>query len=779
MPVVEIPNVGRVQFPDDMTPEQMTHAIETEILPQANGQSPGQRPAPTTRERIEAAATGFNSGLAGLAGLPVDTLQNVVDLGKAGAGYLYREITGDYVPEALAVNSDRRNIIGSSDHIRSLMGGAAELPRPDDPASRYLHAGGMGLSAAVAPGQAAARVPTMVRSGLAGVAGAEATQLAAEGGADAAGQTLAGIAGSLAPGGIRAGVSAGIRGAVRGGEAGRQRMAENIETFRDAGVSSPSVGQTAQTRRAQAAESLLSRTPGAAGVMASRGASEAAAIGAKIDSLASRLSSASSGEQAGRAITRGISGEGGFVDAFKSKSADLYNTLDESIPSTTRIELTNTAEALARLNAGVEGAPNVSRFFQNEKLRGIESALHEDLRTPTQAQGALDAAVATREGLMRSRAHAMQDAGRFSAMANDQANRVNKWVPVPGMPRVTGRYSPFPDRVGEAQSAAGEATGIARTRSAQIRATDDVIADLTSLVEEQNGRLPYTAIKQLRTLVGTELADAGPLSDVPRSKWKALYGALSADMEAAAEAAGPKAVRDLKRANGYHRAGMRRMDYIESVIDRHGGPEAVFRATTAGTKEGATTLRAVMQSLPPDAQKSVSATVLRRLGRAAAGSQDDIGSQFSTERFLTNWNNLSTPAKAVLFDRYGKGFRQDMDQVAKVAANLREGSQVFRNPSGTAGAAAQTSAAAGFVAALVSGQPAVAAAIAGGVAGAGVTARLMTSPSVVSWLAKGTLAPRSAMPALLAQAARSNDSDLRELAQYLEQTTEANEQTDY
>jgi hypothetical protein len=335
------------------------------------------------------------------------------------------------------------------------------------------------------------------------------------------------------------------------------------------------------------------------------------------------------------------------------------------------------------------------------------------------------------------------------------------------MPRAPGRYSPFPGNQKAGIAAAEEATGIARQRSAQVREADAVIAELEQIVSEQGGKLPYTGLKQLRTMVGNEMADSGLMSDVPRSKWKALYGALTEDMKAAAESAGPQAVKDFNRANGYYRGAMRRMEYLDSVIEKNGGPEAVFKAATAGTKEGATTINAVMKSLPPEAQRSVSATVLRRMGRAAAGAQDDVGGQFSTERFLTNWNNLSPSAKGVLFDRYGAGFRQDMDQVAKVASNLRSGSKVFSNPSGTTQGLAQQGAATAFVLAFFSGNFGTAGLIAGGVGGANLTARVMTNPNAVKWLAKTTKAPKSALPALIVQAQRSDDPDLEELGNLL------------
>lgn len=48
---------------------------------------------------------------------------------------------------------------------------------------------------------------------------------------------------------------------------------------------------------------------------------------------------------------------------------------------------------------------------------------------------------------------------------------------------------------------------------------------------------------------------------------------------------------------------MDRLDTIDHVVTKNGGPEMVFQAAMTGTKEGATTLRAVMRSLPMDARK--------------------------------------------------------------------------------------------------------------------------------------------------------------------------------
>jgi hypothetical protein len=507
----------------------------------------------------------------------------------------------------------------------------------------------------------AAGVPApALTTGLSGATGAGASELTRQHGGGPIAQMVAGMAGGLAPSAVTAGPAAIARALVRGGETGRQRMIDNLQTFESAGTT-PSVGQATQSAVLRGTESLLSRVPGGAGVMAAKGQQQAQQIGSRIEDLADSLAPQASGEQAGRAILKGVTGEGGFVDQFKSTAQTLYDKLDQYVQPNTKFALPNTTRVLDNLTQPIYGAEKTSNFFINSKIGAIKDALASDLQ------------------------------------------------------------------------AGGNA-------------------------------LPYEAVKKLRTLVGNQLADSPFNGDVPMSQWKKLYGALSTDMEYNAAAVGPQAESALTRANTYYAAASKRLDAISTVIDKSGGPEAVFRAATSGTQEGATTLRAIMQSLPQDAQQMVTATVLRRLGRAQAGAQDDSGDLFSTNSFLTNWNTLSSQAKGVLFNRYGPDFRENMDQIAKAASNLRDGSAVFRNPSGTGQAVAQTTAAATFVGSLLTGNVGAAGAVAGAVGGSNIAARILTNPAAVRWLARTTRMPTAAIPALINQAGQSSDADLRDLA---------------
>jgi hypothetical protein len=567
---------------------------------------------------------------------------------------------------------------------------------------------GVGSVAAQAPGatgavgQALASNPVV--QAVSSATGPVARQVAADSGAGPVGQAVADFAGSLAPGIVSAAAPEAVRRAFRGGEEGRQRVQQNIETFQDAGTA-PSVGQATESRAMQGTESFLARTPGGAGPMASKAESQADELSAAIEERASQLVRKTSAEQAGRQIQKSISGEGGFIDTFKAKQGQLYDALDKFIPSDSRVDLSKTQSALSSINAEIPGAPNVSKFFQNAKLRGIETALSKDVNA--------------RPPLM-----------------------------APGM-----------------DDPASELFDI-------IKRVDPEKADQLAAEIFRDGKLPFEAVKKLRTLVGNEIADSGLASDVPRSKWKALYAALSEDMKTAADDAGPDAQAAWSRANNYTRAGMKRIDAIQSVIDKNGGPEAIFRAATSNTKEGATTLRAVMQSLDGEGQKMVTATVLRRLGLAKAGVQGELGDQFSTESFLTNWNLLSSEAKRALFDRYGQSFRGDMDQIAKVAANLRAGSQVFRNPSGTGQAATQAATVATFALSVITGNVGTAGAIAAGVGSANLSARLLTNPRFVRWLAQSTKVPVGASGAAVNSLAKiaqdTRDQDIAKAVAILE-----------
>lgn len=307
--------------------------------------------------------------------------------------------------------------------------------------------------------------------------------------------------------------------------------------------------------------------------------------------------------------------------------------------------------------------------------------------------------------------------------------------------------------------------------------TNPKLAQIAQAVTQDtaaNGALPYEAAKSLRTQVGSMLADSGLTSDVPKSQMKRLYGSLSDDLRTATNAAGPDAALANNKAENFYRDGIDQIDKVESVVNQNGGAEAIFRAATSGTKDGATTLANVVNTLKPEEAQVVTSAVMRRMGRATSGNQNDAGDVFSPQTFLTSWNNISPQAKQILFDRMPGTFRSDMDQIAKTASLMKDAGKVTPSPSGSPQGLAQMSAAAGVVGPILTGHPVAAVPVLAALGSTNIAARVMTNPTFVKWLARNTTAPIGVLPAQIAYldtlGQKNNDPDLSQAAQQISAT---------
>ncbi|MFM0501877.1 hypothetical protein [Paraburkholderia caffeinilytica] len=462
---------------------------------------------------------------------------------------------------------------------------------------------------------------------------------------------------------------------LRGGDSNAPAIAKTLDNFAAAGTT-PSVGQATGSRVAQATESLLGKYPGGAGVMANKAETQASEMGAKVQQIADNLSPNASPFVAGRAIEKGLSGPGGFINRFKSGMSHLYDQLDPffrySDGSSKAVQMPNTLDALKKLNPSIPGAPETSKFFKNAKLQGVTDAIESDVSSK--------AAFAERPNIKASNA------------------------------MVKPAFRP---------------------------------ADLQDMFEKAGGdNLPYEAVKKIRTLVGEQLEGSGLSPEVPRSKWKSLYAALSKDLDAAATATGdPAAVKAMQRANSFTRAGHARIDDIlDSVAKKGAEPEKLFASAVnpADMQAGATKIATVMKSLSPTERDVVKSTFIRRMGLANAGAQNAEGDAFSSSTFLSNWNRMSPQAKSVMFSSKDGNLRASLDSIAKTADRIKQGGKVLSNPSGTAPVVAATGLVSSVGAAIGTGSPQLAAGLLTSAAGANLTARLMTNPRFVSWLARAT-----------------------------------------
>lgn len=555
-----------------------------------------EKPTATVADRLKALQGGLYRGAAGLVGLPMDTVQSAYNLGKAGVGTI-AGLAGrtDLMPEP-TVGTPL-----SSEWIANKLEGIGvntQNPRPDDRASRFLNTAGLVTGGSAVPGA------TVGGTAAAALGGAVAEQIDPR---------LAAL-GAMAPA-VASQVGANIKNAVAA------RAAPTVDTFKQAGTM-PSVGQATDNVFLHGLENLAAKFPGGAGVMQKFIEGQQRAMGAQARTGVPT-------EAAGRAIEKGITGEGGFLERTNATWKHLDNAVAAKIPKGAAFAPSNTNAALDELTSTVKGATNLTGSLVSPKIQQIK---------------------------------------------------------------------------------------------------DNLLADQQGVV---GNPIPYEALKVVRSRVGSMLDDA-LVSDAPRGELKKLYGAISKDLEAAANQAG--ASREFARQNDFYRA---RMDRIESVLERVIGkgkqPEDIFKTFMPTDPDQANKVRSVMRSLEPAERQVVSEAVANRLGRAKPGAQGSEGDIFSSETFLTNWNKLSPGAKQQLFP--DPPLRENMDKIAKAASQIRTGKGIYANPSGTAGSFAAYSVYLSPIAAVAGGTIAPVVAAGGAAATANLGSRMMTNPKIVEWLA--------------------------------------------
>lgn len=255
------------------------------------------------------------------------------------------------------------------------------------------------------------------------------------------------------------------------------------------------------------------------------------------------------------------------------------------------------------------------------------------------------------------------------------------------------------------------------------------------------GSVPFDVLRKFRTHVGklTERPDISGYVGGASGQVNRLYGALSDDLNAAADAAGGGARQSLDLFNRYARIQLSGNKPFLDKIDAK-FPEEIIGNLISGGKRGATQIRQLRNNLLPNEWDDVAATVIHRMGQATPGAQTAAGDAFSPATFLTNWNRMSQEARQALFGgkRYAE-LRPALDRLARISASAKDAAKMA-NASGTG----QTN----FYMNIAQGSLPVMGYAAGGVEGAAVgmaasyggpygLAKLMTNPKFVRWLSRG------------------------------------------
>lgn len=640
-----------------------------------------KRPGATTADRVMAVPAGINRGVTSILGLPVDTIANVVDLGKAGIGYATSKVTGKAPPEWTEI-ADRKGIVGSGEWIADQLTrgtkaasnatgvklhSPVEPPRPDDKASRILFSGGQLTGAAVNPDP---------RSRI------SAANQAVNAAGSSAGGLLAGWVGetnpewagllSMTPAIMAHAAASGTKVAVRGKEPGRKEMEQRIQDLKNGGVDEPSVGLASGNRLVMGAENMLAQTPFISDMFLTRSQKNIDGMKAKTHQLRDSVSPEFGPVVAGEAIQTDLKGP--FRNRVNATAKTLNDRVADEVGQNFYTHPDNALREARRLSTPNPGAPLTSEALINNRIAGISGNLASDV------QGTI--------------------------------------IPPNPLMNTPTRYQRADGQIFD------QPPGIPFSALKNLR---------TSIGEETNsnaimGTPEQAQFKRLYGAMSDDMRLAVNAAD--RQNSGVPVGPLRPGEQPGAIA--------LNRANSFYSTAMRRAEDLNGLANRS-TPEGAYNAVSNSLNTGPTIYEKLRGTIDPKTRQKIVATIVDDMGKATPGQQGADGEAWSPRTFLTNFSKLNENGGGdALFTRLpgGQKHADNLKDIAKAADMVSDASKVWANPSGTAPALT----ARGMGYALTVGaffQPILAASTAGGLAlSHQASQRLLLNPKFVDWLAK-------------------------------------------
>lgn len=469
------------------------------------------------------------------------------------------------------------------------------------------------------------------------------------------------------------------------------------------------------------------------------------------------------GAQAGmQGVLRGVRGgvRGFGDDAARQAAARLEFYQGAGIqPTVGQVTGRDTLQAVEGRLAQFPGSAGVFRRVTDEQNAAAGSRVESIIqRTAPRGAGEAQAGRAIERGVLGP------EGFRASAqrIADKLYNVADEYLPPETSVQLGNTMRALDEIATPPVGARRTAGGLANNQIATLR--ENLTADLADNARAGINGMPYESVKAVRSRIGQLLDDAVLNPDIDTQQLRRVYGAFSDDMMEAARRAGPEAERAVRRANNYYRAVIDRTERLKRIIERNGGPEAVFTAATSGQRNGATTINTVMRSLRNEERNIVAASVIERMARPNAGQV----AQFDLNTFLTNWNRMHPRARQAMFAHLPAETRRQLDNISEAAEASRAGARRFANPSGSGPAAIAGGLGGGAAIATALGGYDLAASILATTIAARGSATLMTNPRFVRFLAtSGNVPPGQLAPALRGlanQAAQAKDEELAEFA---------------
>lgn len=636
-------------------------------------------PAPKrvgTVDRVRAAAAGINRGFfSDLAGLPVDTAANLVDLAKAAVGFTYNEgkqlVTGKRsAPPEWTEPYDRTRVPGTSAWIEAQLnagglGAAINNPNPQDAASRILHTGGRFAGASVVPTAAVGGKAQLANVGMGAVSGLTSGSVAE------VAPEWAGLAGMIPSAAATAG-PAGVRRAVRGGEAGRRKMEQRIQDLKEGGIDAPSVGLASGNHLVMGLENLLSHTPGSVGLYKGAKEGNLAGMKAKTDVLRDALSAEFGPVVAGEAIQAAL--KDGFRNRVNSTTRKLNDQVADRVGPSFYTFPENALDVARGMSAINPAAPATSAALRNNRIAGIADDLGRDVMG----------------------------------------------TPIPGDPLMNAptRYQRADGQVMDAPP------GIPFQTLKNLRTSIGEEANSSAILGTPEGaqfKRLYGAMSQdMRQAVGAADRqragiDVGPL---PPEQLQASMG--------------------LDRANKFYSRASTRAEDLDGIANRS-TPEGAYGAVANSLNSGPTLYSKLRGAVDPATRQKLAATIIDEMGAAKPGQQTADGEAWSPQTFLTNYAKLNQNGGGKeLFKRMpgGEKHANDLAKIAKAAEMLGDASKIWSNPSGTNAAYVATGTFGAIGGGLFFAPFAAGKAAAGLLAVNQASKRLLLNPRFTHWLAQ-------------------------------------------
>lgn len=233
----------------------------------------------------------------------------------------------------------------------------------------------------------------------------------------------------------------------------------------------------------------------------------------------------------------------------------LYEFGAENIPGALRARAREFGFAPA---AGAPAKESVEQAAAFAKIKPRIPAAQQAVAAEAEAAKAVEAAKATYVA-------ALQEVGKMQTLQARSGALADQWTPVPGMPRVPGRYGPTVELGEQAGAAAQDVTAIMRQRQTELRAAEEALAKAQEAAGKATRGIPAGMLDAMRKGEPV-LPDVKPLT--------ANDAELLLKMTNGLQGADPTKNAALKAFNQAIKSSIKQMD-------ADGGPFAVPRTLAA------------------------------------------------------------------------------------------------------------------------------------------------------------------------------------------------------